>query len=278
MDRPLARSTKRGLNASMEPQNRREPPLLPVILAAGIGSRLGGSPKALFSIRGRALVDYCIDALAEQGFRRAVLVTGHRAADVRAHLEDAPLKCAFVHNDRFDDLNNFYSVRRAIEDSGGNTLLIVNCDVLFLESAVVAAIAVSTAALGLLVEQGVNDAEAMKVEVEHGSVVRLSKGIPPERAFGEFVGISTLAPVAQREYVAAADEALRAGTTHLYYEDVYSRICRNVDSRIAAIEPGEWAEVDAPHDVPAAMCVAERRSAANGPSTMATSTSTIATA
>jgi choline kinase len=236
-------------------------PLLPVVLAAGIGSRLGGQPKALFPVGGRPLLDLAVEALAAEGFDFVFVVTGHRAEEVRGHAGTSgyPLECVFLHNEHYADLNNFHSVRVAADAAEAYTLLIVNCDIVFGQCVLRQVASVSAASLGLLVEQGSVDAEAMKVELDDGIVTRIGKRIPSPRAFGEFIGLSTLAPAARAAYVDAADEALRSGERELYYEDIYGRICRKIDTRVATVAPGSWAEVDAHADVAAAARVAADR-------------------
>ena len=63
------------------------PPHTAMVLAAGLGSRLGdGPPKPLRRVGGRALIDRALDMLGEAGVARAVVNTHHRAAEVEAHL------------------------------------------------------------------------------------------------------------------------------------------------------------------------------------------------
>ena len=64
------------------------------ILAGGLGTRLRGAigdrPKVLAPVAGRAFLDLLLDRLAAQGFRRVVLLLGHRAEIVLAHLAAHP--------------------------------------------------------------------------------------------------------------------------------------------------------------------------------------------
>ena len=58
-----------------------------MVLAAGLGSRLGdGPPKPLRQVGGRALIDRALDLLDEAGVARAVVNTHHRAEEIEAHL------------------------------------------------------------------------------------------------------------------------------------------------------------------------------------------------
>ncbi len=58
-----------------------------MVLAAGLGSRLGdGPPKPLRQVGGKALIDRALDMLAEAGVERAAVNTHHRAEEIEAHL------------------------------------------------------------------------------------------------------------------------------------------------------------------------------------------------
>lgn len=60
-----------------------------LILAAGLGSRLAGAetaPKPLAEVAGRSLIEWSVWQAARVGVRRAVIVTGHRAAEIEACL------------------------------------------------------------------------------------------------------------------------------------------------------------------------------------------------
>ncbi len=60
-----------------------------VVLAAGQGTRMRSSlPKVLHPVAGRAMLDHVLTALAEAGIERQVVVTGHDAEQVEAHLGD----------------------------------------------------------------------------------------------------------------------------------------------------------------------------------------------
>ncbi|MEQ5788202.1 NTP transferase domain-containing protein [Erythrobacter sp. NFXS35] len=59
-----------------------------LILAAGYGSRLAalGAPKPLVTVAGVSLLEWSVRQAASVGVRHAVVVTGHRAADIEARL------------------------------------------------------------------------------------------------------------------------------------------------------------------------------------------------
>lgn len=65
---------------------------LPVILAGGLGTRLGalaeGLPKPMVPVGGRPFLEHVLRQLARQGFPGALLLVGHRAEALRSHFGD----------------------------------------------------------------------------------------------------------------------------------------------------------------------------------------------
>lgn len=58
-----------------------------VVLAAGRGTRMKSDlPKVLFPTLGRPMIHWVLDALAEAGIRRSIVVVGYRADSVRKEL------------------------------------------------------------------------------------------------------------------------------------------------------------------------------------------------
>lgn len=71
-----------------------------VIAAAGVGSRLGlGVPKCLVEVRGRRIIDYLLDAVADIPCVR--LVVGFRELEVMAHVRALRRDVLFVRNPAF---------------------------------------------------------------------------------------------------------------------------------------------------------------------------------
>ena len=61
-----------------------------VILAAGAGARMESDmPKVLHPIAGRPMLLHILDAVRDAGLERAVIVTGHQQALVRAAVREA---------------------------------------------------------------------------------------------------------------------------------------------------------------------------------------------
>lgn len=71
-----------------------------VILAAGLSSRMNRF-KPLLPVDGQSMIERVVSMMKSAGAEPVVVVTGHRAEDIRAHLKDAGV--VFVHNERYSE-------------------------------------------------------------------------------------------------------------------------------------------------------------------------------
>jgi choline kinase len=168
-----------------------------VILAAGLGSRLGRSlPKPLTSLRdGRTILHRQLDCLRST-FGPAVdvtLVVGHKAGQLMLAAREAK----FVHNPEYRRTNTAKSLLRALLASRPGGVLWLNGDVVFdprLLDLVVPAIRADRSFV--CVDTATVAEEEVKYTLDSdGHIDRLSKVV--QGGLGEAVGIN---------YVAAADK------------------------------------------------------------------------
>ncbi len=68
--------------------------IVAILLAAGRSRRMGAF-KPLLPFGPRTMIEACLENLHEAGVRKAVVVVGHRAAEVRAKLKDWPVSFAY---------------------------------------------------------------------------------------------------------------------------------------------------------------------------------------
>ena len=108
-----------------------------LILAAGVGSRLGtltqAIPKCMVEMHGRRLIDVMLDILVDLPIERIVLVTGYREDVLRAHLGDAYNGCPieYVSNPDYHRTNNSYSVLVAADALRADDTLFLESDLVF---------------------------------------------------------------------------------------------------------------------------------------------------
>jgi len=222
-----------------------------VILVAGVGARLrpltDERPKALVSIGDETLLGRQLRLLSEYGVERVILATGHREDAVRDAVRQAPVSIAFCRNARYDVTQNVVSLalcRGALHDDAFFKLdgdVVFAADVLSRLDACAAPLAVAVD------ERRALDAEAMKVSVDaEGRVRAFGKGLAVADSAGESIGIERVAASAVQPLFGALDDAVRAGRTNLYYEDVYSELIGRgeLEGRMVPVGDLAWTEVD----------------------------------
>jgi histidinol-phosphate/aromatic aminotransferase/cobyric acid decarboxylase-like protein/choline kinase len=110
-----------------------------VILAAGMGSRLGKytthNTKCMLSINGRTLIERALDALDRAGIRKCVIVAGY-ARDNLINCVGSRYKniaITWVINEIYNKTNNIYSLYLAKEHLLADDTLLLESDLIFEE-------------------------------------------------------------------------------------------------------------------------------------------------
>jgi choline kinase len=161
-----------------------------VILAAGMGSRLGRSlPKPLTELSdGRTIMQQQFDNI-HQAFGRNALVTivvGYKLE----HIIEAHPEASFVYNEQYDQTNTSKSLMRALQASAPGGVLWMNGDVVFDPTALERAAALVARDQSFV---SVNTAKVSDEEVKYtidaeGYIHKLSKTV--SGGLGEAVGIN----------------------------------------------------------------------------------------
>ncbi len=104
-----------------------------IVLAAGIGSRLGeltkNAPKCLLPVAGRPLLDYWCETLAQAGVTDVYINTHHHAEQVRAFIATKPHGLNFVEGYEPTLLGSAGTLRAAYEFlSGEESFFIIYAD------------------------------------------------------------------------------------------------------------------------------------------------------
>jgi glucose-1-phosphate thymidylyltransferase len=102
--------------------------MIAVVLAAGRGTRLAGeaAPKPLVPVAGVPAIDRILGTLARDGFDDVVVVTGHRASEVEAHLAHRSVRFA----GQEDPSGTADALRSARDEVGDGSFLVTWSDVI----------------------------------------------------------------------------------------------------------------------------------------------------
>lgn len=232
------------------------------VLVAGRGVRMGGAEvKTLLPLdSGAPLLAHILSGLERSGVGDVLMVTGFRAETIQQFCDeyDGNISFSFVFNARYASWGNFHSVRVALDQSPGYDVLVVNSDVV-VNPEVYERVVQTRGDLVLAVQRRHRlDEEDMKVQLDRRKVVAIGKDLKLRHSHGEFAGISLIRPTAVRLYQDLCNELQWRGRTQGYYEDVYADMIGRISARMAEVSAGEYAEVDKPEDVRAAIGVVRR--------------------
>jgi len=162
-----------------------------IILAAGYGSRMyplvQDMPKCLLTIKGETILARQFRILRNCGVKDITVVTGfHHEKIAELYGEEVSIR----YNPHYEITGNIFSLWVA-RDLLTDDVIIMNSDVIFTEEPVRAVVADGNSYC-LIVDKGPCDEEAQKVKVTGDNVVDISKMIPPEETFGEFIYIAKI--------------------------------------------------------------------------------------
>ena len=221
----------------------------------------GQRPKTLLPVGDHPpLLHHILTGLKAAGIEDVLIVTGFKPAEIQDYVTEKfpELAATYTFNARYASWGNFHSVRVALDQSPGMDVLVVNSDVVVTPE-VYRRVAEAPGELVLAVQERQHlDDEDMRVRIEKGRVLAIGKHLKRALSHGEYAGVSLLRPPAAREYLMISDGQEWSGSLHGYYEDVYAEMLAKVDARSASVGAGEYAEVDKPEDLAAAITVIER--------------------
>jgi N-acetyl-alpha-D-muramate 1-phosphate uridylyltransferase len=112
-------------------------PKTAMVFAAGLGTRMRPItetlPKPLVEVHGRALIDYCLDRLAENGVERAIVNVHWLADQIEAHLAKRRAPKIVISDERSKLLDQGGGIKRALPLIGDDPFLICNTDAFWIE-------------------------------------------------------------------------------------------------------------------------------------------------
>lgn len=108
-----------------------------IILAAGMGRRLGeltnDNTKCMLEVNGTRLINRTLDAIAAVGIKRAILVVGYKAENVKKWVGQSynGIEIVYVENPIYDQTNNIYSLFLAKEHLLNDDTILLESDLIF---------------------------------------------------------------------------------------------------------------------------------------------------
>lgn len=228
-----------------------------VVLAAGRGSRLGtlgsDTPKWLLDVGGRTLADRQLEGIAAAGDAVASVrvVVGHASEAIEAELGGRPAEVGVVENPEFAELNNWWSLLRALRElPGDGPVAVLNADLLADPVHVAAFLADAAAgeADGLLavdIEKRLTD-ESMQVALGPGGALARIGKVDVADPVGEYVGMLFVRGDALRRLRAVLETFVgRPEAANEWYEGAIGRTAADGAAwHVWPMPAGGWVEID----------------------------------
>jgi MurNAc alpha-1-phosphate uridylyltransferase len=108
-----------------------------MVFAAGLGMRMrpltDKLPKPLIKVGGRALIDHCLDRLADSGVERAIVNVHWLADQIEAHLARRRSPKILISDERSKLLDQGGGIKHALPMIGKDPFLICNTDAFWIE-------------------------------------------------------------------------------------------------------------------------------------------------
>ncbi len=222
-----------------------------IIMAAGKGSRLGSitdeMPKSFLEIKGKKLIEYSISMLHKYGIWDITIVIGYRDWDFRELLGSVP-GIRFVYNPFYEMTNVIGSFWMGMENLHDD-FVYLHADTLC-DTGIFEDLLFSEGDMVMPIDMKSCGEEEMKVRIENGKIVELSKKINPEKADGEFIGIMKIRKNVLNELKKATTELMREKVFGEYFEAAISRLIGKdkYDIRVVETAGRFWNEIDFAED------------------------------
>jgi len=164
-----------------------------IILAAGRGSRLkphtDDRPKCMIDVGGKPILGWQMNTLKDAGINDVTIVTGYRAEQILYHARDYGMNVSFVHNERWGETNNGYSLSMALEGIN-EPVIVINGDTIFHPDVIRRLLKKNDRPVMACARKREVFDEDMKVIEFNGFIIDVSKEIDKDVCFGEFIGVS----------------------------------------------------------------------------------------
>ncbi|MBF0543341.1 MAG: phosphocholine cytidylyltransferase family protein [Candidatus Riflebacteria bacterium] len=221
-----------------------------IILAAGIGSRLkdvsNDLPKPLFSINGKSLLHYMLEAISLSGIREVTIVTGYRHDLIFNTFGNFfnNLNITYVVNGIYDKSGSMHSLALALETP--SDCMVFDGDLVFNPHIVRELFNYSEKNTGIVLPCSGNGDEVFTVLDENNIITYLGKQHPGIPVKYEYAGITKLSGQFTELLI---NQYKQSGNLKEQYETGTIRTGLSIPWHGLAIESGMWSEIDSKSDI-----------------------------
>jgi choline kinase len=244
-----------------------------IILAAGYGNRMrpltDNAHKTLLNIAGETIIGRILDGLCDNNITEFVIVTGYRRKELVDYCTKKYPRCSiqYVHNERFRETNNIFSMALAFEQIDINSdIILIESDLIY-EPAVIKRLLFSHYANAALVDRYASGMDGTVVKVENNVITSV---IPPHLQDAKFDFSDKYKTLNiykfSKDFCNLVFKKLltyyaKTINDNCYYELILGILIYMQQETIHAeiLEGEKWAEVDDPNDLHVAEFAFDRK-------------------
>ncbi len=230
-----------------------------IILAAGIGNRLGESsankPKSLLEFEGKSLLKRHIDILIANQIVELTIVTGYQSEMIETHLQDSALPINFIYNDRFTE-GSIISLNCAQEILFSEPeFILMDADVLYDPEMVKRLVNTEIENCLLLDRDFIPGDEPVKICVDkNGRINEFRKKVADNLEFdiqGESIGFFKFNKLIGTSLLGRISDYLSKGENDTPYEEAIRDLIKTYPEQFGYedVTGVPWIEIDFPEDI-----------------------------
>jgi choline kinase len=231
---------------------RSRKPTEAIILAAGVGKRLGRVSKPMLRFGGKTLIERNIQNILETGLKNITIVTGYLEDKVKKTVKEkfSRANIRFISNPAYDSSGSGYSLLLAERIFSKNDFIFMDADILYDERILNFLLNCSHENVALVDPQSRFKGEEVSVFAKEDRVVGLGKDMRhPELYAGEAIGMYRFSKLVGIPLADELKTMLEKRGKNVEYEDVLDSLAKRFSIYPRRIPPLPWVEIDTEEDM-----------------------------
>jgi len=221
-----------------------------VILAAGKGGRLEpftkNTPKCLVKVRGRPIIDYLLEGLAEAGIDDIAIVVGYLADKIKNHFRG---KYRIFLNKDYATTNSMYSLWLMKDELIDRNFILFNSDLIFSKRLLKRVVDFDKKTASLVDNtKELKDGE-MNVTIKEGAISEISKEIKAKDASAESAQITKFSARDSAILFRRIEQIISSGDRGRFPADAYEAIIEESNLYPVFTQGLDWIEIDSISDM-----------------------------
>jgi len=223
-----------------------------ILLAAGVGKRMGKTSKPLLKFGNRTLIERHISNFLELGVKNFTVVVGYMKDNVKRAIGKKfwRTRIRFISNPIYESSGSGYSLLLAKKTFTGNDFISMDADILYDKRILNFILNCPRENVALVDPRSKFTGEEVNVFARGGSVVGLGKHArTPKLCVGEAIGVYRFSKSSGAKLASGIMAMVRKRGKKIEYEDVYNSIARQLSMFPQRIPLVPWIEIDTKEDL-----------------------------